>query len=176
MRPEGLIDLNEAVQHPGTTLTYELDSELVSEEDLDLVEPVTGTLEAHSTGNVLLLSGKFKSKCVMECARCGEPLEKSVTFKMSDEFQVEGTPAGYGSGDHAKVVDEVDLPLFENNSLMCDPYLRQGLLVNMPPQPLCEHGWDGDCPNAKDEHFETKVTGHPSMQGLKGLIKPEEEE
>jgi len=176
MRREGLIDLNEAIQHPGTTLTFEVDTDLVSEEDLDLVEPVSGTLEATSTGNILLIRGDFEAKCVMECSRCGEPIEQQIEFKVSDEFQVEGTPAGFGTGEYAKVVEEEDYPLFEQNSLMCDPYLRQGLLVNLPAQPLCEYGWEGSCPNAKDELYESKQEGHPAMQKLKGLLSSEEEE
>ena len=176
MRPEGLIDLNEAVQHPSTTLTYELESDLVDEEDLDLVGPVSGTLEASCTGNVLLLRGEFKADCVMECARCGEPLEQSVEFRMYDEFDVKGTPSGFGIGEHAVVTEEDEFPLFEKNSLKCDLYLRQGLLVNMPAQPLCEYGWDGPCPNAKDEHYETPVQGHPAMQKLKRLVQPTEDE
>ena len=106
MKRQGLIDLNEAIQHPGTKLRFEVSTTLPDEEDLDLVAPVEGTLDAVSTGNILLLKGEFQARCVMECARCGEPLDQMVEFKMADEFDVEGVPAGYGTGEYAEVVEE----------------------------------------------------------------------
>ena len=175
MRREGLIDLNEAVQHPGTKLRFEISTELPNEEDLDLVAPVSGVLEVQSTGNILLLDGKFETKCVVECARCSHPLEKSISFEMADEFQVSGVPSGYGTGDFAKVDAEEDFPLFNENSLMRDDYLRQGLLLNIPVQSLCEHGWDGTCPFNKGDHLKKFEGGHPSMQKLQDLLDPGEE-
>jgi uncharacterized protein len=178
MKRQGLLDLNEAIQHPGTKLRFEVSTALVDEENLDLAEPVQGTLDAVSTGNILLLKAEFVAKCVLECARCGEPLNQTVEFKMADEFDVDGTPSGYGTGEYAQVVEEEDYPLFNKNALMRDVYVRQGLLVNMPVQPLCEFGWDGPCPRAKAkakaEQREEQL-GHPAMQKLRELVVPEDD-
>lgn len=173
MKRQGLLDLNEAVQHPGTKLRFEVSTGLTDEEDLDLVEPVSGTLEAVSTGNILLLKGTYTTKLVMECARCGEPIDQTVEFNMNDEFVVEGVPAVYGTGEFAQVVEEEDYPLFHKNALMKDTYLRQGLILNLPVQPLCEFGWDGPCPKAKKREAKAEVHGHPAMQKLRGLVGPE---
>ena len=59
MTREGLLNLNEAVQHPGTKLRFEFATEMREEEDLDLLEPVTGALEAQRTGNILLVRAEF---------------------------------------------------------------------------------------------------------------------
>lgn len=176
MKRQGLIDLNEAIQHPGTKLRFEVSTTLPDEEDLDLVAPVEGTLDAVSTGNILLLKGEFQARCVMECARCGEPLDQMVEFKMADEFDVEGVPAGYGTGEYAEVVEEEDYPLFKKNSLLEDVYVRQGLIVNLPVQPLCEFGWDGPCPRAQAVELRKKEEeGHPAMQRLKDIALPEDD-
>ncbi len=177
MKRQGLLDLNEAVQHPGTKLRFELVTDLSDEEDLDLLEPVTGTMDVVSTGNILLLKGNYEATCVMECARCGEPINQKVEYWMNDEFIVEGVPSGYGTGEYAKVVEEEDYPLFHKNALMKDTYLRQGLLVNMPVQPLCEHGWDGPCPKAKAREVakQQEQLGHPAMQKLRDLVETEED-
>lgn len=175
MKRQGLLDLNEAVQHPGRRLEFDVDTGLLGAEDLDLVNPVNGTLEAKSTGNILLIKGHFEAECTMECARCGEPINQKVNFKMSDEFQVEGIPAGYGSGDFAVVVEEEDYPLFNKNAINVDDYVRQGLIVNLPSQPLCEFGWEGDCPNARGISKKAQEEGHPAMQKLKTMITPEDE-
>jgi uncharacterized protein len=178
MKRHGLLDLNEAIQHPGRKLRFEVTTSLPSEEDLDLLAPVQGELEAVSTGNILLLKGKFAAKCVVECARCGEPIDQTVEFSMSDEFDVEGVPSGYGTGEYAQVVEEEDYPLFDKNSLLKDVYVRQGLFVNMPVQPLCEFGWDGPCPKAKAKAAKEAAAeehGHPAMQKLRGLVHPEDD-
>ncbi len=173
MTREGLLDLNEAVQHPGTKLRFEIATDLRDEQDLDLLEPVTGVLEAQSTGNVLLVRAEFCARCVLECARCGEPLTKEVEFKMSDEFMVEGTPSGFGTGSQALIQDEDGL--FKKNSLIGDSYVRQGLLVSLPQQPLCEHGWDGKCPNAERLARPGQYEGHPAMQQLRDFLQPGED-
>jgi uncharacterized protein len=176
MKRQGLLDLNEAVQHPGKKLQFEIQTSLPDEEDLDLIEPVTGTLDVVSTGNILLLKGNYQTRCVMECSRCGEPINQTVEFKMSDEFQVDGVPAGFGTGEYAQVVEEEDYPLFHKNALMKDTYVRQGLLVNLPVQPLCGFGWDGPCPKAAArERKQTVEHGHPAMQKLRELVETDDE-
>lgn len=175
MKRQGVLDLNEAIQHPGKKLQFEVSTNLAEEGDLDLLEPVQGTLDAVSTGNILLLKGEFQAKCVMECARCGEPINQTVDFAMSDEFDVEGVPSGYGTGEYAQVVEEEDFPLFHKNSLLKDVYIRQGLIVNLPVQPLCSFGWDGPCPHAKSDSTGVEEHGHPAMQKLRDLVPPEDD-
>ncbi|MBX3113675.1 MAG: hypothetical protein KF836_03840 [Fimbriimonadaceae bacterium] len=165
MKHHGLLDLNEAIQNPGVKLSFEVQTELPEEEDLDLIEPITGSIEAVSTGNALLINAKFKTKCVVECARCGEPLEKELAFEMEDDFAVEGVPSCYGSDGYAEVVCDEPYPLFKGNNLNPDLYSRQGLFVSMPDQPLCQFGWDGPCPNAAITE-KLKDGGHPGMQIL----------
>jgi len=177
MRREDLLDLNDALQHPGRTVAVDIVTELSDEADIDLLEPVTGFIEAVSTGNLLLLEGEFKTKCVVECARCGAPLETSVEYKMDEQFPVEGVPSSYASDDYAKVVAEEDFPLFEGNSLMAENLIRQGLLLNLPVQPLCSYGWDGDCPNARnmqEQGFEKPKS--QVFSSLGALLSKEEKE
>lgn len=175
MNRQGLLDLNEAVQHPGRNLEFEVATELENEADLDLAGPVTGTLRANSTGNILLLRGQYSATCTLECARCGHPINQKVDFKMSDEFQVEGIPACYGTGDFAVVVEDEDFPLFKKNSIDFDAYVRQGLLVNLPIQPLCEFGWEGPCPKAGPAKQKEEDGGHPVLKRLRELVGPEDQ-
>ena len=158
MKRDDLLDLNEALQHPGKKVAVDLSTELPEEEDIDLVEPVEGFLECVSTGNMLLVTGEFTKKCVLECSRCSEPIEVDLAYSMDEQFPVEGVPSGWSNEGHAKVVEEEDYPLFDNNSLMVERLVRQGLLVNLPMQVLCEHGWTGECPCA----MAREVVGHES--------------
>lgn len=167
MKSDGLVEFNEAVQNPGKKLNFAVHTELESEEDIDLLEPITGELNGVSTGNILLISGNFRTKLVTECARCGEPIELQFEFTMNDEFDVEGVPSCYGSDGYAEVVQDEPLPIFKKNALILDSYVRQGLLINMPAQPLCSGNWETPCPHQSESHTDAlNAKGHPAMMQL----------
>ena len=145
---EDLLDLNDVLQHPGRTLAVDITTELSEEEDLDLVKPLEGYLEAVSTGNLLLIKGNFSTRAVFECARCNNPIEIDVDFEVDEQFPVVGVASSLSHQDFAKVdPSDEPYPLFEGNSLMVEALLRQNLLLNLPVQPMCENGWEGECPN-----------------------------
>jgi len=50
MKRDDLLDLNDILQHPGRKLEVDISTELPEEEDIDLVKPLEGYLEAVSTG------------------------------------------------------------------------------------------------------------------------------
>jgi len=168
---EGQIDLNEAVQHPGRKLTFTVQTELKNEEDIDLLEPVTGELTALSTGNLLLVEAILHTRAVLECARCAAPLELEINFEMSEPFQVEGLPSSYSNEGHAKVVTDEPEPMFQDNALIVDHFIRQGLLVNLPQQPLCSESWEVPCPTATKTSTTPLDAGHPAFQALKKLAE-----
>jgi uncharacterized metal-binding protein YceD (DUF177 family) len=149
MRRDDLLDLNEVLQHPGKKLELDISTDLPEETEIELAKPLEGYLEAVSTGNLLLLSGKFEGAAIVECARCGGPLEVPVSFELEEQFPVEGVPSSYASQDYARVAPE-DEPyeLFEGNNLLTEVLLRQDFLIALPVQPLCQYGWDGPCPVA----------------------------
>jgi uncharacterized protein len=136
MRRPGLLDLNEVVQHPGKRVRTPVATQLESEADLDLCAPVVGDVEAVSTGNVLIIVARLGTTAVLECSRCGEPIELALGFELREQFEVEGIPASYSPDGSAKVV--CDEPgLFEGNALVVDELVRQGVWLNLPVQPVC---------------------------------------
>jgi uncharacterized protein len=176
MRRDDLLDLNEVLQHPGRKLAVDISTELPEEADIDLVKPLEGFLEAVSTGNLLLISGQFKTRAVVECARCGAPLEVDVEFEVDEQFPVEGTPSSMSRQDMAKVAADEPYPMFEGNTLLVENLLRQDLLIEMPLQTLCQYGWEGPCPVAANRgekpHGDER---RPEFDSLKNLLKPEDD-
>ncbi len=171
-----MLDLNDVLQHPGRQLAVDISTDLPEEGDLDLLKPVEGFLEAVSTGNILLITGKFATRAVVECARCSAPLEKDFEFEVDEQFTVEGVPSSYSSQDFAKVVHDEPFELFEENSLIVESLLRQSLLLSLPLQPLCEHGWDGPCPVAQArEDARAEQAGRPEFSKLRNLLGSEED-
>lgn len=177
MRRDDLLDLNDVLQHPGRKLEVDISTELPEEADLDLVKPVEGYLEAISTGNLLLITGKFTTRAVLECARCSEPIEVDIEFDIDEQFPVQGIPSSYGSGDFAKVVPDEPFELFDENNLIVENLLRQALLVEIPMQPLCSSGWDEECPVAKKKGITPQAApGRPEFEKLANFMKPGEDQ
>lgn len=178
MRRDDLLDLNDVLQHPGRRVSVDLTTELTDEEDLDLAAPIEGNLDAVSTGNLLLVTGQFSTKMILECARCANPIEVEVSFDVEEQFAVEGVPSSLSAQDFAKVVpDDEPYPLFEGNNLMVEALIRQALWTNVPMQPLCTFGWDGPCPVAAgSESTDRGSSGRPEFERLANLLKPDGEE
>ncbi|HLK15705.1 MAG TPA: DUF177 domain-containing protein [Fimbriimonadaceae bacterium] len=170
MKRDDLLDLNDVLQHPGRTLAVDIATELEHQSDVDLLESVTGYLEAVSTGNLLLLTGEFKTKANLDCARCSAPLPVEVSFSIDEQVPVEGVPASYGTQDFARLAPDEPFELFEGNSLIVESLLRESLLVALPMQPLCEFGWDGPCPQAAALGVEAKPPASPLGARLAELI------
>lgn len=166
MRRDDLLDLNDVLQHPGRKLEVDISTEFPGEPGVELLRPLEGYLEAVSTGNLLLLSGKFQTAAIVDCARCGGPLEVPVEFDLEEQFPVEGVPSSYSSQDYARVVSDEPYPLFEGNSLIADTLLRQDFLVALPVQPLCQYGWEGKCPVAEARGTDLQRAG----DGAEGSI------
>jgi len=164
MKRDDLLDLNDVLQHPGRTITVEISTEMEDEADIDLVAPLEGYLEAVSTGNLLLLTGQFSTRAVLECSRCGKPNEVDVTFELDEQFPVEGTPSSMNPSDQAVVKDEEPYPLFDGNQLMVEALLRQDLLVAMPLQAHCPEGCEME---AKKESL--SGPGRLEFKGLEAL-------
>ncbi len=156
MKRDELLDLNDAIQHPGRKIAVDISTELPDEADLDLAKPLEGWIEAVSTGNLLLIEGEFKTRCVLECPRCGAPIEQDVDFTMDEQFPITGTPAMYGTGEFAKIEPDEPYELFHENSLIVENLVREGLIINLPVQPLCEHGWEEPCPEAEARQVAAK--------------------
>ncbi len=176
MKRDDLLDLNDVLQHPGRKLAVDISTELPEEADVDLLRPLEGFLEAMSTGNLLLITGQFSTRAVLECARCTGPLEVDIAFELEEQFSVEGIPSSLSSQDYAKVVADEPFELFDGNSLIVENLLRQGLLLSLPIQPLCEFGWEGECPQAKERGGINSLptSGRPEFSRLSNLLLPEE--
>lgn len=172
MKRDDLLDLNEVLQHPGRRIELDVSTELPDEADVDLVAPLDGTLDAVSTGNLLLLTGKFRTRAVLECARCVNPIELDLEFELDEQFAVEGTPSSYSQQDYARVKADEPFPLFDGNHLLVENLLRQGLLLAMPVQPLCAAGWDGPCAVADAAGLPpvNAASGRPEFAALLNLL------
>lgn len=169
MRREELLDLNDVLQHPGRKISVDISTEFPEDPDIVLARPLEGFVEAVSTGNLLLIKGKCKAGVIVDCARCGEPIEQEVEFEIEEQFPVAGVPSSYSHSDFAHVEADEPYPMFEGNSLNVQILLREDLIVGLPVQPLCQYGWEGNCPVAAARRAQEK--GKPTSVRLSALEK-----
>ena len=172
MKRPKLVDLNDAVQHPGRVVSFDVETSLEEEEDVDLLRPISGKLEANSTGNLLFIEGVLRVELVLECSRCLKPVEVKMDLQVHEEFMVEGVPAGFGNREYAEVKEEGEAyPLFEGNSLRWEDLVRQCLWLSMPTRTVCSE----DCPGI--EGFDSPgVETRPELAVLSKLLEEEEEQ
>lgn len=173
MRRDGLMDLNDALQHPGRVAAESFSTMLDSEEDLGLVEPLTGEIEAVSTGNALIVSAEVSTRVRTECSLCGRPLEVDLEFEMEDDFAVEGLASSYSREGFAKVIDDEPYPLFKDNALIRDEYLRQGLILNLPMRPECPEEDSEECQKLA-ENLRPKDAEPEPLKALRAILPPDE--
>lgn len=166
MRKPHLLDLNDALQHPGRHVYADLTVELSDEEDLDLLEPIYGSIDAYSTGNRLFVNGDFHTTVVLECGMCLTPIHYPLEISIAEEFEVEGTPAGHGNQTNAHVIDEAPNGLFYGNGLLYEELVRQNLLLALPMAPLCR----SDCPGLLETQNDFEE-GRPELHELKKLLE-----
>ncbi|MEO7453480.1 MAG: DUF177 domain-containing protein [Fimbriimonadales bacterium] len=165
------VDLNDAVQHPGRVVPFEVETSLEEEEDIDLLRPITGKLEAASTGNMLFIDGSLKVEMVLECSRCLKPIEVRMDLQVHEEFTVEGVPAGFGNREYAEVKEEGEAyPLFDGNSLKWEDLVRQSLWLSMPTRAVCSD----DCPGMGD-YEPLSGPERPELAVLSQLLEDQEE-
>lgn len=171
MKRPKLVDLNDAVQHPGRTVAFDVDTALEEEEDVDLLRPITGQLEAVSTGNLLFVDGTLRIELVLECSRCLKPVDVKMDLQVHEEFFVEGIPAGFGNREYAEVKEEGEAyPLFEGNNLRWEDLVRQSLWLSMPTRTVCSD----DCPGIGD-YQPPPDSSRPELAVLSQLLEDEEE-
>ena len=165
------VDLNDAVQHPGRVVSFEVETSLEEEEDVDLLRPITGNLEAVSTGNMLFIDGVLRAEMILECSRCLKPVEVKMDLQVHEEFTVDGVPAGFGNREYAEVKEEGEAyPLFDGNSLRWEDLVRQTLWLAMPTRTVCSEA----CPGIGD--FEPHDgQARPELAALSQLLEDEEE-
>lgn len=165
------VDLNDAVQHPGRVVEFEVETSLEEEEDVDLLKPIVGNLEAVSTGNLLFIDGILRAELILECSRCLKPVEVKMDLQVHEEFPIEGVPAGFGNREYAEVKEEGEAyPLFDGNSLRWEDLVRQCLWLSMPTRTVCSD----DCPGIAE--FEPDAGQvRPELAVLSQLLEDEEE-
>lgn len=119
------------------------------------------------TGNDVVIHGTVRAELQVPCARCLEP----VTFAADAELALLLVPAasqkaghakgrtgkrGEASGEQEMTADDAVLDTYEGDELNLDPFVREALLLEVPPFPLCSENCPGIAPPPQASGAEEK--------------------
>lgn len=146
--------------------------ELPIDDDLRLTEPAEVRGEVHRHRDEVELRGELEAKVEATCDRC----LKAVEFPVQAEFTERFVPAVSWRSEEQHELSEEDLNLavFDGETIEVDDLVRQEILLAMPGHILCREDCKGLCPvcgidrNVNSCKCETREI-NSRWQGLKNL-------
>ena len=103
-------------------------------EDLT-VKDFSGTARFSRTPQGLLLQGDFCVKMDLECVRCLDVYQQTVTWSFTDLYAFD-----------IRSISESNLLVPEDGQIDLEPLLREYALLEVPIQPVCRPDCKGLCP------------------------------
>jgi uncharacterized protein len=156
------LDLIDVLRVPGERIERPIEIAPQMLGDIELAEPVRGTIRVENARRNIVVSGNAKTAIAVPCSRC---LEKT-TQEMNLEFEAVaplsffktaglGAPQAHGSTPEDEEDDEPNdeiAALFEEHSLDVLELVRQAIELQAPIAPLCSP----DCAGLPDtqKYFE----------------------
>lgn len=132
------LDISELVHAPiGTTLVFQVQWGFQDLDDELSVEDIRGQLTFIQTDKGILGSGTLAVNVDTECARCLEPIRKTIDIEMEERFR----PVSSISPQNPAC------PIDSEGCVELRPVFRDLVLVALPMNPLCKNTCKGLCPN-----------------------------
>jgi uncharacterized metal-binding protein YceD (DUF177 family) len=141
------LDLLDVMREPGKSVRRDFTMEEKTLDDIELAAPVSGWVRATNARQHIVIDGEAHAEVVLECARClrdyAQPLElellASVPLRLL-RAELEGGSSEEGEEDEIDA-DEV-AALYSEHRLDVSELVRQAIVLQTPPKPLCRE----DCP------------------------------
>lgn len=110
------------------------------------------------SGKEVVVRGKVKADLRTPCARCLGPTSIVVDTELSLLLQPKAADASANGRARAKKKDteeeyefsssEADVDIFDGETVVLDPFIREAILLEVPNFPLCSEGCPGIRPAA----------------------------
>ncbi|MCS6902116.1 MAG: DUF177 domain-containing protein [Myxococcales bacterium] len=139
-----------------------------------------GLVDVHysRSGTDLILRGKVKATVEVSCARCTVPVHVLLEAELSlmlvpasdprGDF-ARGRRGGSKGGEYEFSGAEADMDVYEGDEVALDPFVREALLLEVPPFPLCSEDCRGIAPPPQEER--SKIEVDPRLAPLLKLKK-----
>ena len=111
-----------------------------------MVAPFNGQVRFTRAGSGILVTGKLETIVELECSRCLSALEAAARFEIEEEFHPTLDILTGARLPLEPDLDEATL-IDERHILDLAEVVRQGLLLSLPPSPVCRSDCRGLCPH-----------------------------
>ena len=139
------IDLGEVARAVGARAAHEFAEMLPADDQFQVVGPVKGNFAVSNTGRLLVLTGGFRGRVSLACARCLDPAEVDVQGALQEQFRSQ-TP-GVTMPTDTIDAEEPREAAYSDGVLDLTELLRQQVALSLPLRPLCKPDCRGLCPN-----------------------------
>jgi uncharacterized protein len=142
------------------------------ETDLDAI--ITGQVKLDSTQVGVLVQGDMEGNAVLSCARCLEPVETPLAFRIEETFVptidiMTGRPIEVEEEDPALWINE-------HHILDLEEVIRQDAVLAAPSHVLCSPDCRGLCPNCgqnlNEGSCDCRPEPDPRWSALLDLLEP----
>lgn len=150
-------------------------------EDISALDPeivplstLTGQVQMIRTADGVFVLGTLRTNLELNCSRCLDEFSYPLKFRIEEEFRPSidiSTGASLPSGEDEDAATRIDA----HHILDLSEVIRQDILLEMPPHPICRSNCAGLCPvcgqNLNDyphEHIDEKID--PRLEILKQLL------
>jgi uncharacterized protein len=157
--------------------TYAFGELALSEERVRLIAPATVTGEIRRVGQRAKVNGRLTARLQVDCDRCLRPVEIPVDSRFELEYV---TPQEYQAQQTAELTeDDLDLSVFDGESVDVDDLVSEELLLAVPTQVLCKEDCKGICSVCGEDRNQVdceceRAAIDPRWAGLKELVKRDE--
>lgn len=130
----------------GSTRRYQIEETL---DDLDpalvIQTPITGWVKFTKIPVGILVVGELQTEVEVNCTRCLEPFDTTVTVELEEEFRAAldlRTGASLPQEEDSDEATRID----DKHLIDLNEVLRQALLLAIPSSPVCREDCAGLCP------------------------------
>jgi uncharacterized protein len=90
------------------------------------------------------IEGEISAAIVIECSRCLQPVEKSLSFPFDVSYVA---PENYSEAKEIELREnDLDVALFDGQNIDIKELAREQILLNLPTQIFCSEDCKGLCP------------------------------
>jgi uncharacterized protein len=116
----------------------------LEESDVRLIEPAEVRGRARRKGEQVELAGSLSAKVETLCARCLKPVTVPIATEFTERFV--RAVSWRSEEQHELAREDLDLAVFEGQSIDLDQLVREEILLTTPTQVLCSEDCRGLCP------------------------------
>ncbi len=154
--------------------TYAASAFQTPDEEYDVVQPVTLSLDIHKKNREVTLIGKVSTVLELKCSRCVEPYRLPIDASF-DLFYLPHSE-NHGEGEIEIEEDDLETAFYKDEVIDLGQLMKEQFYLSLPMKPLCRDECRGLCPhcgtNLNQSSCDCVSTWtDPRLETLRSLVK-----